>query len=92
MPAGRCQISPPDDAQSTLGQGILQGFREAAKRVDLSHYVIYVDESGGRYASDPSKRRCGWGFAALPRHQRDLRAAGHDGPAGWVAGNLVGPV
>ena len=30
-------------------------------------YVVYLDESGGDFSSDPRIRRAGWGLAFLPK-------------------------
>ena len=60
-------IEAPPEHHRLVSAGALQGYNLDLENVfSAQNLKFYVDESGGRYASEPLLRRCGAGCACLP--------------------------
>lgn len=95
-----CNIPLPSMHRIIIKKGIF----DTKEAIDSNGLVFYVDESGGKFGSYPSLRRCGWGIIAFPvvgccddnstgRHEScsSYRPSNGMQHVGYMYGSLPGP-
>ena len=91
VPLPMLHITSPDELLHVRSFGAVKGHDwEQSLSISAEGLLLFLDESGGQYASVPLLRRCGWGLAVM--RARSMNGSQDVDFLGGFAGTLPGQV